>query len=455
MLDSHSSPVLSPSPRPAGLAAVKRLRPTARLAKWASWTLPMALTAVFWQPASWLWLAALVALAAVTIHQAVALLRFGEVVVERELPGVLPLGVASAVSLRLSGASVACRVQDFVPISFEVTGLPAHLEVPAEGWVEVTYNVRPLERGRHQFGRVDLLVASPLGLVEKRCLAGVAQTVRVLPNFRAVSKYVLLATADRLGQMGIRRTPRRGEGLDFRELREYREGDSTRQIDWAATARMRKLISRQYQEERNQQLFFLLDTGRRMHARDGELSHFDHVLNAVLLLSYVALSQGDSVGLLAFSGEDRWLPPQKGSAAINVILDKVFDLATSTAPPDYLAVAQRTMALQRRRALVVLVSNFRDEDSLELTPALDLLRRRHLVLIANLRERVLDDLLGREVSGFSQALSLGAAHHYLEARRIAWEKVRGRGVLALEAVPEQLPERMVNRYLEVKRAGIL
>jgi uncharacterized protein (DUF58 family) len=286
-------------------------------------------------------------------------------------------------------------------------------------------------------------------------LAGEEETVRVLPDFQAVAGYALLAVEDRLGQMGVRLQPRRGEGLEFHQLRDYRRGDALRQIDWKATSRRRKLISRDYQEERNQQVVFVIDCGRRMRARDGELSHFDHVLNAVLLVAYAALRQGDAVGLLTFAGAERWMPPRKGPAALPEVMRHLYDLEATHRPPDVEEAARRLTAVQRRRALVVLVTNLRDEDDPEMAPALALLRPRHLVLLASLRETVLDDTLAEPPEDFRGALLTAAVHHYLAARDAARERLRAHGVLGLDVVPSQLPLALLNRYLEIKRSGAL
>jgi uncharacterized protein (DUF58 family) len=292
-------------------------------------------------------------------------------------------------------------------------------------------------------------------LWRQRRWGGRAQSVRVLPNFKPVVRYSLLALGDRLGQMGIRLHQRRGEGLEFRELREYRHGDSRRRIDWKATSRRQTLISREYEEEKNQQVVLLVDCGRRMRARDGELTHFDHVLNAALLLSWVALRQGDAVGLMTLAGADRWLAPRKGSLGMSSILRSVYDLQTSLEPPDYQEAVTRLTARQKRRSLVVLMTNLRDEDTGELLPALSMLGRRHLVLLASLREAVLREVLAEPAVTFRAALRATAAHRYLEARRHAHERIRGRGVLTLDVEPERLAIQVVNRYLDVKRSGRL
>ena len=214
---------------------------------------------------------------------------------------------------------------------------------------------------------------------------------RVYPDFARLYGGQLLAVDNWLSQLGVRQHQRRGLGLEFHQLREFREGDSLRQIDWKATARQRTPIAREYQDERDQQIIFMLDCGRRMRSQDGELAHFDHALNACLLLSYVALRQGDAVGLSTFaSDQPRYLAPVKGAGQLNVLLNTVYDLNSTQRSADYQAAATQLLARQKRRALVVLVTNLRDEDDEELLTAVKRLSKQHRVLVASLREDVLD-----------------------------------------------------------------
>jgi uncharacterized protein (DUF58 family) len=203
-----------------------------------------------------------------------------------------------------------------------------------------------------------------------------------------------------------------------------------------------------------QQIIFLIDCGRRMLAQDDTLSHFDHTLNAILLLSYVALRQGDALGLMTFSGEQRWLAPRKGINTINVVLNTIYDLQPSTHTSDYLNAATQLMLRQKKRALVVLISNLRDEDNDELLLALQILRKKHLVLVASLQERILNEVLEQPVYNFEDALRHAATLDYLNARRQAHEALK-HGIVYLDTVPAQLPVKMVNRYLEIKRSGVL
>lgn len=376
----------------------------------------------------------------------------------RRVQGTLPLGVWTDIRVRLAnpgGLPRRVRIFDGIPPEGEVRGLPRALRVPAHAHADLHYRWKPRRRGTWVFEPPHLQVATPLGLWWQLRRAGEDETVRVYPNFAAVKKYAALATGHRLSLLGVHQRRRRGEGSEFHQLREYRDGDALRQIDWKATARMRRLISREYQEERDQQVVLLLDCGRRMRAQEEGLSHFDHGLDASLLLAHVALREGDAVGLMSFAGDDRWIPPGKGAPALHRLLESLFDLEPSLGATDYLAAAERLVARLKKRSLIVLITNLRDEDDDTLLPAMALLRKRHRVLLASLRERDLDEALSRPIAGLEDALLQGAVHEYLDQRRLAFQRLAAQGLRALDLLPEQLPMALVNRYLELKRAGLM
>jgi uncharacterized protein (DUF58 family) len=350
-----------------------------------------------------------------------------------------------------------CQIEVFddYPIHSNLQGLPQKLKIPALSSIETQYRICPQQRGTIEFSGIQLLLHSPWKFWKHYRYIELKIKIRVYPNFATLTKYALYAAEDRLGQLGIRKLQRRGEGLEFHQLREYRTGDSLRQIDWNTTSRYNKLISKEYQDERDQQIIFLIDCGRRMLAQDGALSHFDHTLNALLLLSYVALRRGDALGLMTFSGKQRWLAPRKSINTINIILNTVYDLQPSTHASDYLKAATELMHHQKKRALIILISNLRDEKSDELLPALELLRKKHLVLLASLQERILNQVLKQPIKHFEQALRHAATLNYLNNRKQAHDQLKNQGIIYLDTEPEELPLKMLNRYLEIKRSGVL
>lgn len=381
-----------------------------------------------------------------------------EITVIRSLRYSIPVGAWSRVELQLENAGsrpLHLLLHDHHPQGFQVEILPIALELPPQCSAEVSYRVRPLRRGDAVFTGCDLLLHSPLGLWRRRHFQPLQDRVRVFPNFQQIGRYALLATDHRLSQMGVRRRQRRGEGNDFHQLREYRAGDALRQIDWKASSRYRRLISREYQDERDQQVLFLLDCGRRMRHADASRVHLDEALNALLLLAHVASRQGDAVGLLTFGGPRRWLPPHKGEGMVRELLSRTYDLEASHQAADFPLAARELMSLQKRRALVVLLTNTRDEDQDDLLAAVSMLKRRHLVVVANLRESLLDDVLARPVRELDGALRFHTVHDYLERRQQALERLRHQGAITLDLQAPQLPVALVNGYLMVKASGSL
>ena len=406
------------------------------------------------------------------VFDLLALYRTGQLSLSRQLPGSLPVNRGSDVELFVAHRSerdVTIELTDEVPLDADVEGLPLTLTIAPGERADVSYTLLPKRRGDAQFGAIAALIESPLGLWQRRQRYTGQQslgedadesdtshvsTVKVYPDFSIISDYLHMVSDLHLSRAGLRLVPRRGEGLEFHQLREYRQGDAMRQIDWKATARRRDLISREYQEERDQHVFFLVDSGRRMRAKDGRLSHFDHSLNALLLLSYVALRQGDSVSVLTFGGDSRFIAPQRGVGSISQLLGGLYDVHTAAAASDYIGAAQEALRLQRKRALVVLITNLREEDA-DLAPALTQLRQRHLVLLANLRERVLDEQADLMPETVEQALTVAGTHDYLKRRADICKKLAAAAHLQIDTVPQQLPIAVVNAYWQIKRSGAL
>lgn len=378
--------------------------------------------------------------------------------IEREVAGNLAVNKNATVTLKLAhqfDKPTGVHLFDGIPATVEQQDLPLTLKLMPGQTCRVTYNLRPLERGPLEIEACYVQITSPFGLWKIRYRSGDASGVKVYPDFMAIAAYTLLATDNHTSQMGIKKKPRRGSGLEFQQLREYRVGDSLRQLDWKATARRQKLIAREYQDERDQHIVLLVDSGRRMRAKDDELNHFDHALNAMLLVSYIALRQGDSVSVMSFGETTRWIPPQKGAERIKSLLNGMYDLQADQCAPDYTAAAEKLSLLQQKRSLVILVTNSRDEDVEELLLAVNLLKRRHLVMIANIREEILDQLEDKPVVQLDDALSYVGVQNYLSSRREVQRKLSSSGVYTLDCTAKELAMRVANSYLEIKSAGIL
>lgn len=400
----------------------------------------------------------LLALLALAVIDAVRLRRLPSPRIKRQMPGSLALGRWGEVKLEVAhefAEPLNINFFDQVPDGLAFEYLPTVVELQPGHVSQLTYRLRPLERGHFCFEQCEVNLPSPLGLWSGKRLLSVRDETRVYPDFARLYGGELRAVDNWLSQLGIRQRQRRGQGQEFHQLREFREGDSLRQIDWKATARQRTPIAREYEDERDQQIIFLLDCGRQMRSHDGELSHFDHALNACLLLSYVALRQGDAVGMSTFAGDEpRHVAPVKGSGQLNVLLNAVYDLGSTQLPADYQAAANQLLARQKRRALVVLVTNLRDDDD-QVLGAVRLLSAQHRVLVASLREEALDRLRQTPVQTLPEALAYCGTIDFLNDRSQLHERLTAHGVAVMDVRPAELGAGLVTSYMSWKKTAAI
>ena len=418
----------------------------------------LAILVTAYQPLLPLWQVGGALLLALALADMVLLRAQPRLQLVREVSPNLSLGARQEVVLKLRNPGrqrQRLELHDHHPADFHVEGMPASLQLDGGEQARISYRITPRARGDHRFEQTALRVQSPLGLWQRRLRIDNPGQVRVFPNFSEMVHFTLLARRNQLSSAGVRRRQRRGQGSDFHQLRGYREGDSLRQIDWKATGRYRKLISREYQDEQNQQLFFLLDCGQRMRHRDESGEHLDAALNAMLLAAHVAVHQGDAVGYMTFAGSERYLPPRKGADSLPVMLRSAYDVHSSARAADYLRMADQFMAKHLRRALVVLITNTRDGDQSDLMLAVRLLQKRHLVIVADMREPLLDTGLNEPVRDRDTALRFHTTLALRTARERVHDAMRHQGAVVIDIRPEQLPLALVNEYFEIKRAARL
>ncbi|MFG6488734.1 DUF58 domain-containing protein [Roseateles sp. BYS78W] len=411
-------------------------------------------------------LLALLAVAAADLLFSLRLWTRGGLRVERRLPAAFAIGATTELEIAIVNPGPrAWRLQVFDELDpvFDFEGLPRRLTVAAQSRASLRFHVTARQRGVVRLGLTQLLWRSRAGLFDVRERLGEERSLRVYPNFAALARYAWLSGDRRLAQIGIKNYVQRGQGTDFRQLAEYRRGDPLRHLDAKASLRLRRPVVREYQDERDQCVMFMLDCGRRMRADEqsagiGENSHFDDALDALMLLAYVALTEGDEVGAMTFGCDQagrRDFAPRKGMATLNALMNKMHDLQPGGHHSDYLAAAEALSRRLRRRSLVIILTNFRDEDSPELQPALRLLRRRHLVLLASLRETALGRIAAQPIAAADDAVTVASAHLLSQARHDAFARVVDYDKLSIDVEPRALAATLVNRYHQVKRAGLL
>jgi uncharacterized protein (DUF58 family) len=272
-----------------------------------------------------------------------------------------------------------------------------------------------------------------------------------------LNTYALLARRNRIDLMGFRKTRGRGSDVEFDRLRDYQPDDDYRRIDPFASARHRKLITREYEVSRNQNIFFMVDCSRLMAAESGGLSNLDHALNATLMMSYLALDLGDNVGLMAFDDRVRsLLPVSSGVRSKTAVLHALYDVHESPAEADYEAAFLTLNRRVRQRSLIVLFTNVMDAASFELLrPHLHILLRRHLPLVLLLRDADLFELADaapRDLQGF---YARGAAAELANWRERLAGDLQKMGALVLDIDPVHTTPDLINTYLRIKADQLL
>jgi uncharacterized protein (DUF58 family) len=397
-----------------------------------------------------------VALALAAILDAWLPPRTRDMVVTRHEKARFSLGVPTPVGWTLRNLSrypARFELLDDLPPTFLPSEESVHGALAPASHASVGYDVRPTERGLHRLRDVHLRLDSFFGLVKKQARLPTDTTVKVYPNIASLARNELGGARAALFELGVRPTQSRGEGSDFESLRDYVIGDSPSDIAWKATARRGRPITRTYQVDRSQSVLVVLDCGRLMTTEVAGLSRLDHAINATLLLSYVTVKQGDTIGLLAFSDTvEAYVPPIRGKAALGRMSEALYRLEARPREASYERACEFLALRHRKRSLIVIVTDVVDNDaSSALLAHAARFARRHLPLCVTLKnldvERLATDEPADETAAYTQAVALDLLYR----RRVALEHLRRSGVDVLDVDPRQLGPRVITRYLELKR----
>lgn len=324
--------------------------------------------------------------------------------------------------------------------------------------LELPFRMTGVTRGRAPLGPVGARARTPLGLVTARLLFEGADAVLVVPSLSGVRRFRMLAMQHRLETAGVRSLRRRGEGLSFANLREYAIGDDPRRIDWKATARRAQLITREYTVERSQTVITLIDAGRNMTQLAADRSRFEYALSSALILTDIAANAGDRVGALVFDDEVRaWVAARPGRAALQAIRDAFVPLSPTTREPDYAAAFRFLAAHQRKRALIVFITDVIDpRASQALIAHVARSAARHLAVVVALRnDAIFAAALPRAAGGPESLYESAAAEELILAREAALQRMRRAGVSVIDVSPQAMTASVINRYLELKSRGAL
>jgi len=406
-------------------------------------------------------MAGLIAAAACLLYDYLRLPKRGDVAIERRVPETLGLGDAAAIEYVVSSSwPWPVRAQLFDRFPSGLTGAVAADAFVIEAGTDVAIEVQATgsSRGAWRFGDVAVRVVGPLGLLARIIAARVSpQTTTVVPSLTNVRRFRLLAMQQRLSDVGVRALKRRGEGNAFAGLRDYVPGDDPRFVDWKATARHGRLISREHTIERSQVVISMIDCGRAMTQLAGQYSRLDHVLSASLVLSDVAATSGDRVGLIAFDDAVRAVvAPQRGRTALRSLRTAISGLEARVVEPDYAAAFRVLATSQPRRALVVFFTDVVDvRAARSFVGYANRAGKRHALVVVAIENDALIEASRPTSVGATALFRSAAAEELVREREEALARMRSAGIAVLDVSPTRMATAVVNRYLEIKARGLL
>ena len=381
--------------------------------------------------------------------------------VSRRMQERFYIGEENAVAVHVRNRArrrLSVRLKDEYPTRLRLTGSrEAAFSLGPNDEASLAYTLHPTSRGSYEFGDVVGRVRGRLGLVWRQVRWPLAERVKVYPNVNEAKKSELYAHRSRQLKVGRRRVRYKGQGREFESMREFVNGDEIHHISWPASARRGKLITREFTVERSQNVVVMLDTGRLMTARIGELTKLDHAINATLSIAYVALAGGDNVGLQAFSRRvSTWLPPSHRRDQLATIIEALYAVEPEMVEPSYARAFNHLSKNSRRRALVVILTDLVDEEaSAELLAHTRLLIPRHLPLIVTIGDSDLRAVVSAVPASVEEVYRQSVAEQLLRQREAALRRITHAGGLALDVPVGRLSIELVNKYLEVKERGML
>jgi uncharacterized protein (DUF58 family) len=417
-----------------------------------SWNRPML---------RWVALAYDLALIAVAVFDAWNSKLSAKINIERRFGGRFAVGAETEVRIEIANHTprdLTLIIKDEYPPQMKLSrAREARLEVEAQTTATVVYGLTPPKRGRFEFGLIAVRHLSRWRLAWAQTRVGEAVGVKVYPNMRRAREAELKALGARSFVAARRKSQWRGEGRDFESLRDYVRGDEMRHISWTATARRGKLVTRQYQMERDQTILIALDAGRLMTARIENETKLDSAVNAALALMSAAARAGDNAGLLVFGRRIKaYLPPKRGAEHLDAALEALHAIEPEMIEPSYSRAFEFVSANSRRRSLVVVLTDLVDEEgSRELLTSLKLLRPRHLPLIVTIADRDLKAVVRESPENEREMFTQSVAEEIMHLREAALRLVESQGGLALDVTAAVLTPKLLETYLRVKERGML
>lgn len=348
-------------------------------------------------------------------------------------------------------------IVDELPVQFQKRDFFKTTHIPGKNNNTLQYQVRPIDRGEYLFGNLNCYVSSIIGFIRRRYTFDNKQMVKVYPSFIQMKKYDFLAIDNRLQQIGLKKIRRIGHTMEFEQIKEYVVGDDVRTVNWKATAKHGHLMVNQYQDEKMQPIYSIIDTSRVMKMPFNELKLIDYAINSTLAFSNVALKKGDKVGMVDFSEKlGSFLPAQAKKTHLNTLLETLYNVDTKFRDSDFGILQALVRRKITQRSLLLLYTNFEHISSLQRQlPYLQAIAKKHVLVVIFFENTELKSLSETEAASIPEIVDQTIAQQFQFDKKLMVRELQQRGIQTVLTAPEDLTVNTINKYLEIKARGLL
>ncbi|MFT3918662.1 DUF58 domain-containing protein [Cloacibacterium sp.] len=357
----------------------------------------------------------------------------------------------------LYGFNVKTKIIDEIPFQFQKRDFLIEKSIESKKNISFQYHLEPKERGEYNFGALNVFAISPIGLVSRKFAFQKDTHLACYPSFLHLRKYELMALNNEFMMGGIKKIRRLGHTMEFEQIKEYVPGDDIRTINWKATSKRNQLMVNQYQEEKSQRIFLLIDKGRTMQMPFKGLSLLDYSINAAMALSHIILKKSDRAGMMTFSKKtENKVPADNKSGQLKKIADALYNINTNFYESDFSRLYQDVKFSINQRSLILLFTNFESLDAVNRQMKyLRGIAKNHLLVIVFFKNSEVAELIGKNPYNMQEVYDEIIAEKFEIEKKLIIQELRKHGIYSIYTLPENLNIEVINKYLEIKARGIL
>lgn len=383
-----------------------------------------------------------------------------DVDIKRKIPSVLSLGDNNTVTLLVTNRSAIklfADVIDELPQQLQIRNFTHKVDLPPNITMEQVYAVRPVTRGEYAFGNVHVFIRSTIGLVIRKISSDKNVVLPVYPSIIQMKKYEIKAFARTATEYGVKKVRRIGHSYEFEHIKQYLRGDDYRSINWKATSRRAHLMVNQYEDEKSQQVYCIIDKSRVMHMPFYGLSLYDYAVNSSLVISNIVLGKQDKAGLVTFAETPKALvKAERGKLQLKKIIEALYREKESAVEANYESMYAAVRKFINGRGLLFLYTNFESIYALHrVLPQLRKLNDQYLLVVIFFENTEITTSTSANVTTVEDIYTQTTAEDYTLNKIQIAQELKQYGIMSILTQPEHLTVAAINKYLELKSRGMI